>query len=70
MKSKEKKQLEGKTIGELRADFVKAKSALADLVLDKAQGKLKNTSSLSNTRRDMAVIATLMRQQELAAQEK
>lgn len=65
MKSKEKKQLGEKTAGELRIDLRKAQDALGVLLLDKVAGKLKNTSSLTNTRKEIAVIQTMMNRKEL-----
>lgn len=60
MKLKEKKQLHEKTSAELQADYRKITEELAGLLLDKAQGKLKNTSSLRNKRKDIAIIKTRM----------
>lgn len=65
MKSKEKKQLGGKTGAELQTDLRKVQEALSGLLLDKVQGKLKNTSSLTNTRKEIAVIQTMIKQKEL-----
>lgn len=67
MKTKEKKQLFEKTTAELRADLQKVKEAMHVLLLDKVQGKLKNTSSLTSKRKESALIQTVMRQKELAA---
>lgn len=65
MKTKEKKQLGEKTAAELRIDLRKVQEALSGLLLDKVAGKLKNTSSLTNKRKEIAVIQTMMRQKEL-----
>lgn len=67
MKTKEKKQLGSKTRAELQTEVHTAKGALSDLLLDKAQGKLKNTSSLTNKRKEIAVLLTMMRHMELTA---
>lgn len=65
MKSKDKKQLAGKSIAELAAEYTKAREELANLMLDNMQGKLKNTSSLSTKRRDIAIMKTKMREKQL-----
>lgn len=64
MKAKEKKQLREKTKAELQTELVKAKETLSGLLLERVQGKLKNTSSLTNTRKTIAVIQTYMAQKE------
>lgn len=65
MKSKEKKQLVGKTAPELTVDVQKLTGDIANLLLDKTQGKLKNTSSLTNKRKEIAIIKTIMREKEM-----
>ena len=65
MKSKEKKQLVGKSLTELAADVKKIRSEIASLYLDKIAGKLKNTTSLRNKRRDIAIIQTVMKIKEM-----
>lgn len=65
MKSKEKKQVQGKTIAELGVDCAKVIEELTVLLLDKAQGKLKNTSSLANKRREIAFLKTVMNEKRL-----
>ena len=47
-----------KTLEELRKDFF-------DKSMEKEQGKLKDTSSLTNIRKQIAVIMTFMRQKEI-----
>lgn len=66
MKSKDKKELHLKSIKELRKLVIEAKDALSLLKLDKIQNKLKNTSSLSLKRKDIAQILTVIRMKELA----
>jgi ribosomal protein L29 len=61
MKIKEKKELHLKSINELNKLLKEAHSELLTLMLDKEQNKLKNTSSLSNKRREIAVIKTVVR---------
>lgn len=65
MKSKEKKQLIGKAMVELQSDVKKLRSEITSILLDKVQGKLKNTSSVTNKRREIAVIKTIMREKEM-----
>ncbi len=69
MKTKEKKQLAEKTIAELQAEYMKVRAEIAIILLDKAQGKIKNTSSLTNKRKVIAVIKTKIREKELVAVE-
>ena len=65
MKSKEKKQLIGKAMVELQSDVKKLKAEISNILLEKVQGKLKNTSSVTNKRREIAVIKTIMREKEM-----
>ncbi|MBP9719215.1 MAG: 50S ribosomal protein L29 [Candidatus Levybacteria bacterium] len=69
MKSKDIKQLNGKTGAELTVDLKKVTDELTVLLLDNAQGKLKNTSSLRSKRKDIAIIKTKITQQVFAAKE-
>lgn len=66
MKTKEKKELHAKSIKELSNLINDAKNALAELKLEKIQNKVKNTSSLSVKRREIAQMLTIMRLKELA----
>lgn len=66
MKTKDKKELYAKSIKELSRLVVEAKDALAGLKLDKTQNKIKNTSSLSVKRKEVAQMLTIMRLKELA----
>lgn len=65
MKTKDRKELHNKTVAELASMLKDTHEALAKLVLDKAQNKVKNTSELSNLRRKIAVIKTILREKEL-----
>lgn len=65
MKSKDKKELHAKSIKELKNLIVKTRDELAVLKLDKTQNKLKNTSSLTNKRREIAQTLTVLRVKEL-----
>ncbi len=65
MKNKEKKQLHSKNIDELHEAIKQAKAALFAMVYEKTQGKLKNTASLSIKRREIAIMATLLKEKEI-----
>lgn len=65
MKSKDKKQLQSKTVDELKESLKKNQEELSGMRLEHAQGKLKNFSSLSTKRREIAMIETIMREKEL-----
>jgi ribosomal protein L29 len=66
MKTKEKKELFGKTETELRKALKEAKGALLDLMLDLGQNKLKNTRLIFWKRKEIALIKTALREKELA----
>jgi ribosomal protein L29 len=66
MKTKEKKELHAKSIKELSNLIAEAKNALVELKLEKTQNKIKNTSSLSVKRKEIAQMLTVMRLKELA----
>ncbi len=66
MKTKEKKELLLKSVKELSNLVVAAKDALSGLMLDKTQNKLKNTSSLSVKRKEIAQMLTIIRKKELS----
>jgi ribosomal protein L29 len=65
MKTKQKKELFGKTINELKALLKEAKEALFNLNLEKVQNKLKNKRSIFVKRREIAQIQTAKRLKEL-----
>lgn len=65
MKDKDKKELHAKTENELLKQLKDAVESLSKLRLEKNQNKLKNTSSLSITRRTIAIIRTILREKEL-----
>ena len=62
--SKEEKRPENKA-GELLEQIKKAKSELSTLEMDHSQRKLKNTSSLSTKRKEIARLLTALRLIEL-----
>ena len=66
MKLKEKKELHLKSVKELRDLVVKAKDAFVGLKMEKTQNKLKNTSLISNKRKEIAQMMTVIRLKELA----
>ncbi len=68
MKTQIKKELHNKSVTELRAQLKEAKEAQRVLRLDQEMGKLKNTSSLTNNRVEIAVISTIIN--EVSASEK
>lgn len=52
-------------IGEIKQRVTKARLALADLVLDKNMGKLKDLKLLYKKRKDIAQMLTTLRQKQL-----
>lgn len=64
MKKDKKIELTGKKRSELVKLLEDAKSELFTLGLDKVQRKLKNTSSLSHKRKEIARILTKMKEME------
>ena len=68
MKTKMKQELKNADIGELRKKLKDAHKALAQARLDHTQFKLKNTSSLTNTRQEIAVLKTILTQKETYGQ--
>lgn len=66
MKTKDKKELHSKSLKELNKLVIDAKDMVVGLRLDKTQNKLKNTSSLSVKRKEIAQMLTIIRMKELA----
>ena len=66
MKTKDKKELHLKSIRELQKQAEDAKDMLVGLVLEKTQNKLKNTSSISIKKKEVAQILTVIRMKELS----
>lgn len=64
MKTNAIKELHGKGIEELRTLLQTAKEELSMLQMDKMQGKLKNTSNILYRRKDIARIATIIKEKE------
>ena len=65
MKTKEKKDLHTKSITELRTMLKNAKDVVFTAKLEKSQNKLKNTSSLSIKRKEIAQILTIIKEKEI-----
>lgn len=68
MKTKDKKELHLKSLQELKKLVMDSKDALSGLKLDKTQNKLKNTSSLSLKRKEIAQMLTVIKGKELEEQ--
>ncbi|MCL5676002.1 MAG: 50S ribosomal protein L29 [Patescibacteria group bacterium] len=66
MKNNQKKELAGKNEAELSSLVKQNREELAQLVLDKNIGKLKNRRLLFHKRKDLARLLTVLRQKELA----
>jgi ribosomal protein L29 len=60
MKTNEKKDLQTKTKTELVKLLQDAQALLVSLRLDHQQNKLQNTSEITNTRRRIAVLQTIL----------
>lgn len=60
MKVNDKKELHLKTPGELEKLLKEAYNTLSQLRLDNVQNKLKNTRSMTNTRKEIAIMKTIV----------
>jgi ribosomal protein L29 len=60
MKTKESKDLQTKTVDELKKLLKETQDALFALKIDHQQNKLKNTRAIFNTRKKYAVLQTIM----------
>ncbi len=60
MKLNDKKELRGKTTEELAKLLKESYNTLTQLRLDNVQNKLKNTRSMTNTRKEVAIMKTLL----------
>lgn len=67
MKSKELKELKEKTTAELDTQLKDKKAELFNLRFQLATGQLQNTMAISNVRRDIARVKTIIRQRETQA---
>lgn len=68
MKGKHRKEIKGKTIDELKTLLKESKDALFSLHMERVQAKLKNTKSLHTKRKDIARIATYLREKEVQSE--
>ncbi|MBI3984884.1 MAG: 50S ribosomal protein L29 [Candidatus Levybacteria bacterium] len=64
MKTKDKKDLFTKNQLELKKLLLDAKEALFNLRIDLSQNKLKNTSSITLKRKEIALILTALKEKE------
>jgi ribosomal protein L29 len=60
MKATDKKTLQTKSVKELKKQAEEVQKTVAQLRLDHAQNKLKNTRSIFNTRKELAVIQSVL----------
>ena len=67
MKSKELKELKDKTVAELDTQLKDKKAELFNLRFQLATGQLQNTMAISNCKRDIARVKTIIRQREMQA---
>ncbi len=64
MKTSDKKDLQTKTLQELKKLLKEGHDNLLSLQLDLKQGKLKNTKSFLLKRKERAIIKTMIREKE------
>ena len=67
MKNKEFKVLLTKTSEELNTELKNKKSELFNLRFQLATGQLENTATITECKRDIARVLTVLRQRELSA---
>ena len=60
MKATDKKDLQTKSVKDLQKQIAEAKKTLVQLKLDQVQNKLKNTRSIFNTRKTIAVMQSVL----------
>ncbi len=60
MKINDKKELHGKTTEELAKLLKESYNTLSQIRMDNIRSKLKNTRSMTNTRKEIAVMKTLL----------
>lgn len=64
MKTKVRQEIKNSDLGDLRKKLNDARKALAQAMMDHRQFKLKNTSSLTTMRKEIAVILTNIKEKE------
>ena len=67
MKNKEFKELLTKTSEELNTELKNKKGELFNLRFQLATGQLENTATITECKRDIARVLTVLRQRELSA---
>ena len=67
MKNKQFKELLTKTTEELNTELKNKKSELFNLRFQLATGQLENTATITECKRDIARVLTVLRQRELSA---
>ena len=67
MKNKEYKELLTKSSEELNTELKNKKSELFNLRFQLATGQLENTATITECKRDIARVLTIIRQRELSA---
>ena len=67
MKNKEFKELLTKTSEELNTELKNKKSELFNLRFQLATGQLENTATITECKRDIARVLTVLQQRELSA---
>ena len=65
MKSKVRQEIRNNDVAELKKKLIDTRKALVDAQLELAQFKLKNTSMLTNLRKEIAVILTALKEKEM-----
>lgn len=69
MKTKIKKDLRTKTLNELKTLLKQSGDDLFVLQMEKARNKLTNTKALFTKRKDIAILATILKEKELINEE-
>jgi ribosomal protein L29 len=64
MKTKIRQEIKNSEVVELKKRLTDTRQALMQAMLDHKQFKLKNSSSITNYRREIAVILTVLREKE------
>ena len=65
MKSKIRQEIRNSDVTELKKKLIDTRKALVDAQLELSQFKLKNTSMLTNLRKEIAVILTALKEKEM-----
>jgi len=68
--SEEMKKIKAQSVSELASELAKSKAKLTDLKKDLAVGKLKKTSDIKKTKKNIARIQTILREKLEAELEK